>query len=268
LRLEPILRPYKELMNTAMLRQLADGKQSTSEELFLQIDSYYDSIKLFAHSQINIRPYKQRFVTRFKALIKLAAEQARKDADIRKSEAAVPNDPPHDRYSHIAFAWITCDGLGEFRSEKEVMPAEGLTLARFDDWLLRKIIREAFEGLLNNRDLAYWDSQLVRIIISHFNLLVNVAENTLSESFRRILVDGAVRDYLQVNRYEGVLWLNKERLVRMVGAFKLVAQLLEDGERLLTSADISEIYENLQKILSAANSAGYQIEKMVALLEE
>lgn len=267
-KLEPILKPYRELMNPGILIKLSADKPVSREELSPLANNFYTAIKYYIGASTDIQPLGQRFMTGLNILLKSMEIQdgAGRKAKFHKAGEAAKS-PTVPGLDHIAFAWLTVYDLGSIRPDRDQTPAHILAITRLDQWLLKKIIREAFDGFWANSDYAYWDSRLVGILLSHHELLDNSGDGSLGESIRRILLDSSVREYLQVNRYNDAVWLNKERLERMIATFDLVARISAADEQPASKTDLSNIQKRLQRVLMAAGQAGYQVEKMVMLLE-
>jgi glycosidase len=265
MRLKPILGPYRALMSTEILKKLYSGESVSAATLLSPVRDYYDSLKEFSNSLEDTKPYVECFLNRYKALLESIAGESQASKANKSQKASKNALAAH--CAHVAFAWMTSDGLGEFRSENEITPSSVLKLKRFEDWLMGKAVREAFEGVLNDSGLAYWDSRLVGILLAHSDSMLIITENSLGDAFGELLTDQSIRDYLQINRYEDTLWLNKEKLVRMIDATSLIAKILSLEKEQLPKVDLGAFQNNLLKILSAAEKSGYQVEKMLALLK-
>jgi len=73
-----------------------------------------------------------------------------------------------------------------------------------------------------------------------------------------------VRQFLQVNRYHGVLWFNKEAFEELLWWLWLVAvvQIGADPQRADEMLACSEI---IKQLCQAAEKSGYQVEKLLML---
>jgi glycosidase len=265
--LEPVLGPYKKLISPATLWSIQSGNPEARTQAAKAVTDFYMSVKQFTHAGVNTEPLVRQLMTGWESLATGASGEriVTRPAPTKKTG----NITEHRTWSgldHISFAWLTLRSIGEFRSEQDKTPKTSLLTARLDEWLLLKVIRQTFNELLSNSDAAYWDSQLVRILATHGDLLADANSVALSESFRRALVDPAVREYLQVHKHDGILWLNKERLERMIEAYVSLDRLSPDWDLKPGKSPIGGSREIADQILSAAEQAGYQVEKMVLLL--
>ena len=83
------------------------------------------------------------------------------------------SDEKYENMLHILYASLTLESLGEFQSGEKKIPANEIIASRYDEWLLGKVVREAFEQYLNHQDRAYWDSRLTLILLLHSELLTS-----------------------------------------------------------------------------------------------
>jgi hypothetical protein len=82
----------------------------------------------------------------------------------------------------------------------------------------------------------------------------------------RIMADPLVREYLQVNRFENLLWLNREQLERMILGWQLVTTIEHLAQGDLADGTAHRILQTGRQIMLSAARAGYQVEKMMQLL--
>ena len=269
LRYEPILNPYRNLMNASVLKNVISGKIIAIGELRVSISDFYSAIAQFTGAKPHIGPFVEKFIHGYNALIDMLEIPPSEDNDEDDSEEqpAVEGNQYAIQYAHLLFAWLTVGAIGKIKTESDETPESILAYDRFNKWLLRNAINQAFNDYLENGDTAYWDSRVVGILLSQYNTLNNTDHGSLSELLRKTLVDGDVRDYLQVNSHNDILWVNKERLVRLMDAFKLAGRLILKDDFARSKEDTPDIQSRCERILKAAEQAGYQVEKMVSLLE-
>ncbi|MCX6834218.1 MAG: alpha-amylase, partial [candidate division Zixibacteria bacterium] len=268
LRVEPVLGPYRALMNPVVLREVLTDGQEAQEQVRAGMSNFCESVRRVTGASTLVEPLVQRFTTRW-GILKSSQPVSGTKAKARKpkGEEAAWERLVTSELNHVGFAWLTLEALGELRSDQESTPPRVLALARVDQWMLLKAIKEAFEGWLSDSDTAYWDARLVPILLSHSGLLAPGKSRTLGESFKQALDSIAVREYLQVNTYNNILWLNKDRLERMMAALSLVAPLTVETGRSSKKKSLPDGRAGARKILAAAEKAGYQVEKMLQLLK-
>jgi hypothetical protein len=251
-------------MSPAMMRELLTNRLKAHDQVCIEIRNFYESVGRATDATVTVEPLVQRFMTRLKVLESIPRFSGTKPKSRKlsvkelawKRLAALELD-------HVAFAWLTLEALGEFRADKNSAPPPFLAMSRVDQWLLLKVVREAFEGWLSDSDTAYWDSRLVLVLLTHSALLTPGSGRTIGESFRQALLDTKVREYLQVHMYDNVLWLNKERLERMTAALCIAVRLSAETNQLSSKELVAESRRNARQLLAAAERTGYSVEKMI-----
>jgi hypothetical protein len=85
------------------------------------------------------------------------------------------------------------------------------------------------------------------------------------------LQDGEVQGFLQVNRYQDVLWFNQEAFDQTLWWMLAMAAVTLSADPHRPAAEVSEAiagcYHIIQQLLQAAQGSEYQIEKLLAELE-
>ena len=267
LSVEPILGPYRALMNPVMLRELLTNGPDARDKIGTGIRDFYQSVGRATDAAALVEPMVRRFSTRLKVLTSTYHESKTEKKTLTPDESGLGRERlALSELGHVGFAWLTLEALGEFRSVKDSAPPPVLALSRVDQWILLKAIREAFKEWLSDSDAAHWDAQLVLVLLSHSDLLAQESSSTLGESFRQTLLNTTVHEYLQVNKYDGVLWVNKDRLERMMSALSLVALLTAETKKSSMKKTLQDALAGAQRVVTAAERAGYQVEKMIRLL--
>ncbi|MCX6829048.1 MAG: alpha-amylase family glycosyl hydrolase [candidate division Zixibacteria bacterium] len=267
LQLEPILKPFRALMNSGMLRELLHDYPASRNQFRAAMTEFYASVGQFTGVTVKIEPFINQACARLDALASTRATTVMKeDSSASDTVTPQPEPPLHLNLDHVVLAWLMLEPLGLFRADRYRTPSSVLAAARAEQWLLQKATARAFEELLADSGNAYWDSRLVLILMAHSDLLAPANSRELGESFRQALMETAVQEYLQLHSFNNTLWVNKERLERMVDA--LICPLLLTARTDHTSVKINpaDLRTSAQRLLSAADQAGYQVEKMLKIL--
>lgn len=88
--------------------------------------------------------------------------------------------------------------------------------------------------------------------------------------FELLLEDEEVRNYLQVNRYQGILWFNKESCEQLLVWLLTVAALDVLADTQLTEIQrvdkIADQYRVIRQLDKAKSQSDFQIEAMLEAL--
>jgi hypothetical protein len=267
LQVEPILGPYRQLMNPATVRELLTNHSQAHDMIRAGIRNFYESVGRATNSTAVVDSLVEKAMTLLVAMASDHPAPATK-ATPRKTgvDTVAWERMAASELDHVAFAWLTLVLLGEFRASQEAAPSQVLTVSRVDQWLLLRAVREAFDGWLADSDKAYWDSRLVLLLLTHPDLMLPRSNCTLGDSFEHALKNPVVHDYLQVNTYDNVLWINKDRLERMTAALFVSARLSTKTERPPSKTALAGARKNAQRVLAAAERSGYRVDKLIQLL--
>jgi len=170
-------------------------------------------------------------------------------------------------------AWIASHRLGEI-----VNPAESSDISRswIDEWQLGKIIITAIQDLGVDGESAARAVSLVKLLTSHqeWSNLEGVrssesqTEGWLFQSLQSWLRDVELQHFLGFNRYQGVLWFQKEGLETWLWWIYVttVIELISLDSGMIDEDHLAEIvayYELVKRLQKAAESSGYQVEKLI-----
>lgn len=169
------------------------------------------------------------------------------------------------------FAWVFSHALG-----RAVDDADFAARARswLDEWLLGKLVAQALQ------DLGQKDAQrsvtLLKALVTHQAWFRSTSADLTAPALAAALLETLLRDrdvqnFLQVNRFGGVLWYNKESFAELLHSLLVVAgcqlaaaQLAADPDH--AAAEIEAAYDLLAILQAADAEAGYQVEKLVELV--
>ena len=267
LEVEPILGPYRELMNPVTLRRLLTEGSPAHDMVRTGVRKFYQAVG----QSIDAGEASDAMTRRFMAGLELLGSS--QPASSPRPEPPKPTDEEVTRektvvsgLDHVTFAWLTLETLGQVGADQKSGPPSNLAVSRVNQWLLLMAVREAFEGWLSDGDLAYWDSRLVLILLTHPEVLEPAADSTLGASVSQALQEPSVREYLQINSHNDILWLNKERLERMMAGYRAVACFSTQTGESSSKDQVPLAERNSMLVIEAGKQADYQVDKMILAL--
>jgi hypothetical protein len=164
--------------------------------------------------------------------------------------------------------WLFTHALGKVMDGVDF---EQVSRSWIDEWLLGKIIAGALQDLGLDEGAAWYAVEMIKVLNSHqrwFQIRAPVGQQAhgVLESWMK---DDDVRRILQVNRYQGVLWLNKEAFERLLWWMLLLAAVAMDVEPLRPQAEeeFGMAYDVVGVLQEAARESGYQVEALLDLVE-
>jgi hypothetical protein len=186
------------------------------------------------------------------------------------------------------FGWVFVHPLGRIDGEKTGQ----LSRSWMDEWLLDRILAGALHDLGLDEAAVRTCVAVVKILTSHQRWYAPegtaiesagsgdqrraVVESAESEDSRRtlayrvlekLLKDSEVQQFLQVNRYQDILWFNKEMFAQLLWWLWLVVviQVSDEPEREAGPAaeEIRERFRIVQALQQAGGESEYQVERLL-----
>jgi hypothetical protein len=142
---------------------------------------------------------------------------------------------------------------------------EGQSRSWIDEWLLGKVLAGVLQDLGVDESEAWRAVALIKILTSHQGWSMPGAAVQAHELVHTLLSDGEVQHYVRVNRYQDVLWFNKETFEELLRGLLWVASIQASG-RLSTAEARQEAkacYELLEVLRRAAEASGYRVEELL-----
>jgi hypothetical protein len=169
--------------------------------------------------------------------------------------------------------WLLTHRLGEF--VKESSPAEA-SRQWLDEHLLGKRLSGVFNDLGADQETAQRAARLVSLLITHQNWMLpkdlssKAGSADPGEALRAWLADTGVQRFIGVNRYQDVVYFNKEGFEQWlwwmftVEAVQAACQV-KSPQKL--AARLVSAYGVIQEILQAETRSGYQIDGLISALQ-
>jgi hypothetical protein len=171
------------------------------------------------------------------------------------------------------FGWLFVHPLGQI-----VDQPDGIQRSRswIDEWVLGKIIAGVLVQVFGMSEATGWQAvTVIKILTTHQGWYRDAnrtdpasADKTLPSCLlQSLLEDGDVQQFLQVNRYQGTLWFNKEAFDQLLRWLQLLAvvEISADPLRPPDSAaqEIRACGSILGDLQRAGDQSGYQVEKLL-----
>jgi len=138
-----------------------------------------------------------------------------------------------------------------------------------DEWLLGRILVSSMLDLGLSEAESWRSVGLIKILIRHQKWYqINTPKRKRAyRILKRLLEDEVVRGYLQVNRYQGILWFNEEAFEELLAWMMRIAAINVIADKNLSSAEardqITGHYQVIRKLKKAESKSEYQVEKLL-----
>ena len=166
------------------------------------------------------------------------------------------------------FGWAFVHALGKIAGAAD--HAEQ-SRSWIDEFLLGRIIDGALRDLGLDEPAAARAVAIIRQATSHQDWYTTPDMEETSRLLESLLSDRAMQQLLGVNRYQGVLWFDKGAFERLLWWMLTIAVVAIAGDPDRTpaaaSAAIAAAHATVRQLQEAAGSSGYQVEKLLAIVQ-
>jgi len=282
--LQPVQYALKELVNVAEFHRLMDARLKEPEGPLDQ-----DLINEMEQKTINLLQEAKRFSEGMEDELTISPEMRRK-LEVILHLPTMANRfpwsvPPEGKTAaeylmekligetsswYTIFNWLFVHALGRVVSQTDF---EERSRSWIDEWRLGKTIASVL-GDLGLEETAAWKSVSVVKLLAKHQRWYEVKRSDQNQAYRvleSLLKDGEVHQFLQVNRYNDILWFNKEAFDELRWWLFLVAvvEISSDPTRLADEVvtELEGCYTIIQRWQQAEKRSEYQIEKLLAALQ-
>ena len=140
-----------------------------------------------------------------------------------------------------------------------------------DEWLLGKLVATTCQDAGLDEHSAGRAVEAIKIMVSHqhwYSTPYSKNERAL-KILENWLKDSDIQSYLGVNRYQGVLWFNKESFEQLlwwmyiVAVIELYPEANEETDLASIPGEILACYNIIRKLGQAVEDSGYQVELLL-----
>ncbi|HEX5688439.1 MAG TPA: alpha-amylase, partial [Roseiflexaceae bacterium] len=162
------------------------------------------------------------------------------------------------------FGWASVQALGKLADMENYSEQ---SRGWIDEWLLGRAITSALQDF--GLDYASADRAVVIIkrLTSHQQWFAGEDGKDAAQLIEALLADTEMQRLLGVNRYQGVLWFDKQAFERLSWWLLLLAAIGisadEDASTTPVAERIAARYRTIQQLREAAATSGYQVEKLL-----
>ncbi len=275
--LEPVLTPFKRLFDPVLLRALLDvsapasgqaAQQALLDDAKERMAALLSAVNAFGGGQGDAAALAAASRRELQAILGLgslagtvsarsAAHKAVRYLDIRRDDLA---------FWGVLLGWWSVHSLGRVLAG----PAPQVqSRAWIDEWLLGRAIAQALGELGLDQAAAWHSVAVIRILTSHANWCETEdgGETNAGRVVQAWLEDEEVRAFIQVNRYDSVLWFNKEgfdELLRWMFAAAAVGICASRPTATQLARKLAAAYAVIDKLAEAEAASGFRVEALLA----
>jgi glycosidase len=166
------------------------------------------------------------------------------------------------------FSWAFVHALGKL---DDPIDYDEHSRSRIDEWLLGRIIAGALRDAGMDEAAATRAVVIVKRLTSYQHWFVGQGDAATDQLIEELLGDSEMQQLLGVNRYQGVLWFNKQSFERLLWWLLLLAAIMLEADPARTQEEAAEelaaCHATLRRLRAAAAESGYQVEKLLEVAQ-
>jgi glycosidase len=273
---QPIQQPFRELVNAAMFRRLIAARlteagrlldQALLDEVEGKLVHLLREAKRFSGASGDEVALAQALRRELEAILQLPAlgregitSKRSYQTAARYLRAGLVADPC---VWGTLIGWWSVHALGKLADPRDFAPQ---SRSWIDEWRLGKVMAAVLQALGVAEPEARRAVLLIKVLTSHQRW-----ERRVDVLLRALIEDNDVRQFLQVNRYQGVLWFNKEAFDQLRWWLLLVAvtQIMAEPDQPpdKVGRQIAEAFQAIVQLRRVGRKSGYQVERLLTSVE-
>lgn len=284
--LQSIHSPFRELTKAGMINRLldarlTDNKKMVDQELMSEVEQKaahllveINQLTGVGRKQSDIQWYAQETRSKVQAILELPALREAASADSSRNYKSAVNlilnnlslaDKDISRWC-VLIGWAFTHSLGRLIEDEG---AADRSQSWIDEWLLGRILVSSMLDLGLSEAESWRSVGLIKILIRHqlWYQINSPKHERVHRILKRLLEDEVVRGVLQVNRYQDILWFNKEAFEELLAWMMRIAAINVISDKNLSSDEardqITGHYQIIRKLKKAESKSEYQVEKLI-----
>ncbi len=282
--LQPIQQAFKELANVNTFHRLMEARvarpdgrpdQALMDEIGQRVSNLFREAKRLSGGIEDEMSAAREIRQKMEAILRLptlpkhfAWPKPKGDKTVVGYLLEKLNDVPSTW--GILWSWSFVHALGKVVSQTDF--AE-LSRTWIDEWRLGKTIAGVLRELGLEEEAAWRSVALIKLLTSHqrwFEVKPS-SQKPAYHVLESLLKDNEVHQFLQVNRYNDMLWFNKEAFDELLWWLMLVAAVEISSDSLRTPSeivkDLEDCYGIAKSLEDAEKKSSYQVGKLLEALE-
>ena len=177
----------------------------------------------------------------------------------------------------VVLGWMMTSSLGMMAGNQGY---EETSRSWIDEWMLNKILFNTFDSLGLDERSNWRAVTLIKLLTSHHAWwkVFDIPEAKPKENFEykiltNLLSDSDIQLYLGVNRYQDILWFNKESFedllwwLYIIAALEVSCQYQQSDQTENVGRVLLQCYNGISNLISNSEASGYKLEKLLDLVK-
>jgi glycosidase len=283
--LQPVMHPLREIFNPGYFQYLLDARLSDADavlpsnllpEAREKLIRLMDGVEVLTgvESQPEVRDALLRNLTtglRLAFSLPVLAERYPMPGSKKYSQAAAALDKSpemkHQANWLLMAAWLFLRDLGRLTGVEQ----PELTVAAWvDEWLFGRVLAQVAREMGSPEDQANALPVALKVLVEHQSWFEKLGRQRPGKILETWLADADVQRYLDIHRFEDVLWFNKERYEAFLWWMEVLALMdANTGPRASATLLVERlllVHGTIQKLQAAEEQSEYQVAKLLQAL--
>jgi glycosidase len=283
--LKPVHFPFRELINAEMTNYVVGQRVKKPEddlgEEFLQqvkakMEALLFGIRDITQFEVDVGEITTRTLILLEAALRIEGIGERFGSKKNKEFASacelalLPFEQEEQRWP-VLIHWIFIHVLGRAQQDDNY---NLISITWLDEWLLGKLVARVYQDMGLDEGKAWHQIALLRLLIAKYDWFRVSREEgwSSSEILRDWLSDPLFQQYIQVNRYQGILWFNKEVFedvlwwLYAITVIQVTSKL--DVSKNQIKKQILLCYEFVKFVMEALAESEYKVERLLEIARD
>ncbi|MGW8143153.1 MAG: alpha-amylase family glycosyl hydrolase [Anaerolineales bacterium] len=281
--LQPVHYPFRELTNARMLNRMLEerGLKKVDPDLLSEIGQKSTHLLMEINnltsggaSEESIQQISSQIKNEIEQILLLPGLREKAKAESKRNYKSAVNLTLRDlslKQKDLVnwfalIGWVITRDLGRVLGDNEV---EERSQTWLDEWLFGRILASSMMDLGLSDSEAWNTINLIRILILHqsWHMARSPKSKQAYNVLEGLIKDEFVRGFLQVNRYQGILWFNQQAFESLLTWLMRIAVLNEmavqgESEEKIHQ-QIADHYSIIRKLQKAEIRSDFQLEKLL-----
>jgi hypothetical protein len=276
--LQPLKNAFKNLVNADMFRRLMEARitqahaqpdQKLMEEIEKKTIDLFREVKQFGGGSEDEMTIAREVRHKLEAILYLPIITSR-FSRLQPKAVKAAAEYLHKKLTDsigiwgTLFSWLFVHALGKLVSQ---MDFEERSRSWIDEWRLGQKVTEILTELELDEATAWRAITLIKILTNHQRWFNQKAVHQVME---KLLKDSEVLQFLQINRYNDILWFNKEAFEELIWWLMLVSAIVIGFDPFRPVKELMKAFERcwsmIQSLQEAEQKSEYQVEKLLTAL--
>jgi len=278
--LAPIHIPFKSIANAAIFREMFNARSMSQRDILdealladmgKKMMSLLTEIKNYSGGKSDEKQLTAEWLHELKGILSLAMMEqlypSIKSSELKHMAKYIKaNSSELTPMWAWLFGWHVVHALGKIVTTFQY---EQQSRSWVDELLLGKILTSVYQdlGLTEPQNLSTMN--LIKVLTTHqnWNSFDAIQGNPADQVLQSLLRDHEVQTFIGMNRYEGILWFNKETFEILLDGLMIISLVsIINDSRLNNRAALKRIRQMnsiFQRIRDAEKASDYKIEQLI-----